>query len=233
MHGRLHGCVLAGGLALLLPLSLSLRAEEAPAGPCLAFSAGACASNALDADKDAQVRADEKLGESWRAATALDVAVHFDPARHDASARFSVAGSPYVWRLTPYTRADGEATDLFVLGPEPPPPPGGRWPSAVVAAIRSDAPIAFTRGRIQPGATDEEKNALVITELGAHYATAPIDRLRGAFCRAFAPSTEKAATRGSAEAFGLRITDGHIVLEVSVLSSEEREETGLPLAAHR
>ncbi|GEM_PF-3935357 len=227
MHGRLLAPL------LLLLLGLHASSEGAADVACLAFTQAAAASDAVDADKDARVQADAKLGAGWRAATVLDVAVHFDPARHDASVRFSVAGSPYVWKLTPLVAADGGATDLLVLGPEPPPPPGGVWPLASIAAIRDDAPIAFTRGRIQPDAADGEKDELAVAELGALYGAASLDRLREAFRRVLTPGTEKLASNGSAEAFGLRLKDGQIVLEVSRQSAKEREGAGVPLAAQR
>ncbi len=226
----MHGKQLA--LWVLLAVALRLSAEGASDNGWLSFTQDVVSSNALDADKDARVGTDEKPGDGWCAATALDVAVHFDPSRHDVSTRFCVAGSPYVWRLTPIERAIG-AEQLYALGPEPPPPPGGAWPGASIAAIRLDAPIAFTRGRTQPGAMDGEKKELAATELGALYSAASLDRLREAFHRVLAPGTENLVSNGSTEAFGSRFKDGRVVLEVSDLSAEERDGAGVPLAAQR
>lgn len=211
-----------GWLALVLLLG-RLSAEEA-ASP-LAFPQAEAASNASDAEKDA------KLGKGWRAATVLDVAVHFDPSTHAVGTRFVTAGSSYVWSVTAVEPADGGTEVRYVLGPEPPPPPGGRWPSAVVAAIRLDAPIAFTRGRVRPDAKDAEKEKAICGELGEGYRAAPLPRMREAFRCVLPPGTEKFAVSGDAQVWGVRLRDGKLVLDATALSAQESEDA--PLAAMR
>lgn len=193
-------------LWVLLALPHPVLAEGTSDVHWLSFTRDVVSSNALDSDKDSRVQVDPSLGARWRAATALDVAVHFDPARHDVNARFCLAGSPYVWRLTPI---EGGAK-LYALGPEPPPPPGGVWPSVVIAGIRDDAPIAFTRGRIDPGATDEEKDALACSEIGNSFLAASDVRLQSLRFWVLPPPTEAYVVRTDVRAWRILIRDGRV-----------------------
>ncbi len=223
-------CWVACSVALLILSRPAWVAAEGTSPPSklalpVAFTEAEAASNATDADKDA------KVGKGWRAATVLDVAVHFDPAKHAAGTRFVVAGSTYLWTVTKVEPADGGKEVRYVLGPEPPPPPGGRWPSGVVAAIRLDAPIAFTRVRVSPDAKDAEKEEAIRGELGEGYHAAPLPRMREAFHCALPPDMEKFAAGGDTEAWCVRLRGKRLVLEGTGLAPDESED--VPLAAER
>ncbi len=197
------------GLACLAAsFGAGLRAEEpaASASP-LGFAQALLSSGATDAEKDRAVQGKDGLGEGWRAATALDVALWFDPQIHPNSLRFSVVGSPYAWTIAPYVRSDEDTRERLVLNPEPPPPPGGTWSSVAIAAIREDAPILFTRGRPTEGGGGREGEQLVEKELGGEYRLAWPRDVEGKFSKVLPTAMETFWLAGEPKAWSVRQAD--------------------------
>lgn len=209
-----------GLLCLGAPTGWGLRAEDpAPVKSPLGFAQVQLSCGATDAAKDKAVQGKGGLGEGWRAATPLDVALWFDPAVHPITVRFSLAGSQYAWGLTAYTRGDEDPQTRYVLNPEPPPPPGGAWPDVVVAAIRTDAQTLFTRGRLTEGGGGREGEELVESEFGSEYRLAWPRELEGRFGQVLPVATETFWLAGEPKAWGVRQTEEG--LELTELESSD------------
>ncbi|MEK7867411.1 MAG: hypothetical protein AAB434_12080, partial [Planctomycetota bacterium] len=141
---------------------------------------------------DTAVQAGGELGGAWRAATLLDVAAYYQYNLVPANLKFYVAGSGSAWGIA----ASGTPGNPIVLTAEPPPPPNGNFPIAVVAAIRSGAPIAFTRGTVGGAVTPPttaQKDTAVTGDawFGANYRAGTILDVGAMFRYVLPPNNAK------------------------------------------
>lgn len=153
---------------------------------------GGAASAPTTAQMDAAVQNVAELGNQWRAATLLDVAAYYQFNLLPSNLKFYVAGSGSVWSFA----TSSPAGNPMVLTADPPPPPQGNFPIAVVVAIRSGAPIAFTRNTVGGAATPPttaQKDTLVQGDawFGVNYRAATILDVGAIFQYVLPPNNAK------------------------------------------
>ncbi|GEM_PF-4505334 len=144
------------------------------------------------AEMDTAVQNAGELGNTWRAATLLDVAMYYHYNLLPANLKFYVAGNTSAWSFA----APNTVGNPVVLTAEPPPPPNGNFPVAVVVAIRSGAPFAFTRntlGGATTPPTTAQKDTLVQGDawFGTAYRGATILDVGSIFSYVLPPNNQK------------------------------------------